>query len=60
MLEIMFHAETPKDRISPITVSTSLIESKYFNGAELEEIAEHLLAYTKRFQLEKKLAGVDI
>lgn len=60
MLEILFNGETPKDRISPITVATSLIESKYFNCAELEEIAEHLLTYTKRIRLEEKRAGVDI
>ena len=61
MLEILFKAETPKDNINPINVANALIETDRFNPAQLEEIAEHLMAYTKRIRLERrKVAGVDI
>ena len=60
MLNIMYEGETPKDHISPINVANALIESGIFGEIELEEIADHLNAYLKRFRSEQKRAGIDI
>lgn len=60
MLQLMFEQETMKDNVTPINVASALIESKVFEAVELEEIAEHLLSYTKRIRIEAKQAGVDI
>lgn len=58
MLEILFKAETPKDVISPITLANALIESHRFNDNQLNEIAEHLMAYTK-CTFADRLLGFD-
>lgn len=52
MLEIQFYMETPKDYITPITIANALIEREELTSAQLEEIAEHLLAYIKRNRIE--------
>lgn len=56
MLNILIKAETPDDKITPINVASALIEIKRFDVNDLNEIAEHLQAYTNRV----RQAGIDI
>lgn len=53
MLRIGFIADCPGDTITPINVASSLISSDRLGSYELEEIAEHLLAYVKRIKREE-------
>ena len=59
MLQIHFHAETPKDNISAITVANGLIENGSLTPAELEEIAGHLLAYVKCLRTKENVYHLE-
>lgn len=47
MVKIYFEAETSNDYVSPISVANSLITETRFDMDDLEEIANHLLAYVR-------------
>lgn len=60
MLHLFYNAETPGDIRSPINIASALTQDNLLSTNDLIEIAEHLIAYTKRIQLEEKRAGIDI
>lgn len=53
MLMIEIKAETGNDKITPINIASSIIGSGTFDLNELEELSEHLRAYTSRIRNQK-------
>ena len=55
MLRLNFIAETENDIASPISVANALIQNKaMYSTDDLEDIAEHLLIYVKRYKLQRE------
>ena len=51
MVRISYEAETENDNISPLTIAHAMVEDSNLDLSDLEEIANHLLAYTTRCRL---------
>ena len=51
MLKISYCGETENDIVSPLTISHAIVEDPNLDLSDLEEIANHLLAYVTRCRL---------